>query len=203
MSSNIAADAGAASNASRSISAALICSSNSSSRSSSRLICALRCFGKGRPSPVLSSSSRRRRSRRSGSYSDTPWENSNPLIRFHVLDPLGDQHLAFAAETAAVLFLGSRRLDHCTQPPSHLKMQRKAVTRAAAVTREGKSNLSLVSPSVPRCCKPSTRGGGVMPISYRNQESRGSQLAPAGVRIAEKLGACTPLSNLKEGLYAR
>ena len=30
-----------------------------------------------------------------------------------VPDSLGDQHFALAAETATILFLGSRRLDHC------------------------------------------------------------------------------------------
>ena len=71
--------------ASRSASTALICSISSSSRSSSRPIWTLRCIGKGRPSPVLSPSSRRRRSRRNGSYPDTPWENSKPLMRFTCL----------------------------------------------------------------------------------------------------------------------
>jgi hypothetical protein len=31
-----------------------------------------------------------------------------------VLDSLGDQHFALAAETATILFLGSRCLNHCT-----------------------------------------------------------------------------------------
>src|ERR1700738_2892205 len=50
----------------------------------------------------------------------------------HVLDPLGDQHLAFAAETAAVLFLGSRRFDHCTHPRfTALVRQQRAKQRLA------------------------------------------------------------------------
>ena len=44
----------------------LICSSSNSIRSSSRLICAFRCEGSSRPSPVRNASSRARRSRRSG-----------------------------------------------------------------------------------------------------------------------------------------
>ena len=33
-----------------------------------------------------------------------------------MLDPFGDQHLALAAEAAAVFFLGRRRLDHRADP---------------------------------------------------------------------------------------
>ena len=88
----------------------------SSSRSISRLICALRCWGKGRPSPVRSSSSRSCRSRRSGSYPETPWQNNSPLMRLTCKTSLGGQHSALAAEAAAVLLLGSGHLDHRTHP---------------------------------------------------------------------------------------
>lgn len=83
--SNRAAEAGSAASracagsASRSASTALICASSSSSRSSSRRICAVRCRGKFRPSPVRSASSRSRRSRRSGSYPLTPCAKRSPL----------------------------------------------------------------------------------------------------------------------------
>jgi len=128
----IASYAGSASSASRSASTALICSSSSSSRSSSRLIWTLRCIGKGRPSPVFSSSSCRRRSRRSGSYPDTPQENSKPLMRFTCLTPLRDQYLALAAKPATVLFLGSRRFDHRAHPRfAALIRQQRAKQRLA------------------------------------------------------------------------
>ena len=39
-----------------------------------------------------------------------------PFYAIDVLYPLGDQHLAFAAEAAAVFFLGCRRPDHRTHP---------------------------------------------------------------------------------------
>jgi hypothetical protein len=84
----LGADAGAlawtcsrASGASRSASTALSCSSSSSRRSSSREICAFKCAGSSRPSPVRSAASRARRSRRSGSYLLIPCASSSPLIR--------------------------------------------------------------------------------------------------------------------------
>ena len=55
------------SKASRSASTAFNCGRTNSRRSSSRLICAFRCAGKGRPSPVLNFSSRARRLRFNGS----------------------------------------------------------------------------------------------------------------------------------------
>ena len=50
----------------------------------------------------------------------------------YVLDPLGDQHLAFAAKSAAVLFLGRRRFDHCAHPRfTALVRQQRAKQRLA------------------------------------------------------------------------
>ena len=66
---------------SRAASTALICSSSNSSRPSSRSICAFRCAPSGRPSPVRSSPSRLRRSRRNGSIV------SHPLREQQSLDP--------------------------------------------------------------------------------------------------------------------
>ena len=121
MSSNIAAGAGAAaccaaSSASRSASTALICSSSSSSRSSSRLIWALRCAGKRtaiarlqlvEPFPPIAAQ------RLVAGYALGEQQSFDAI---DVLDPLGDQHLALAAEAAAVFFLGRRRLDHRAHP---------------------------------------------------------------------------------------
>ena len=49
-----------------------------------------------------------------------------------VLDPLGDQHFALAAETAAVFFLGRRRFDHRAHPRfAALIRQQRAKQRLA------------------------------------------------------------------------
>jgi hypothetical protein len=74
----------------------------------------LRCIGNERPSPVVSSSSRWRRSRRS--VTGDALGKQQPLDAIDVLDPLGDQHLALATEAAAIFFLGCRRLDHRAHP---------------------------------------------------------------------------------------
>jgi hypothetical protein len=54
-----------------------------------------------------------------------------PLDPIDVLDPLGDQHLALAAEAAAVFFLGRRRPDHRAHP------------RFAALERQQRANQRL------------------------------------------------------------
>jgi hypothetical protein len=54
------------------------------------------------------------------------------LTAIDVPDPLNDQHLALAAETAAVLFLGSRCLDHRADPRfAPLVRQQRANQRLA------------------------------------------------------------------------
>src|ERR1700761_5234307 len=120
MASNMAADGGAAiccaaSNASRSVSTALICSSNNSSRSSSRLICLQMVWQRTtiarpqfvEPSPTVTTQ------RFVPAHALREQQSFNAIA---VLDSLGDQHFALAAETATILFLGSRCLDHCAHP---------------------------------------------------------------------------------------
>ena len=47
---------------------------------------------------------------------DTGKENNSPLTRSGVLDPLGDQHFALAAEAATIFFLWRRRFHHRAHP---------------------------------------------------------------------------------------
>jgi hypothetical protein len=54
-----------------------------------------------------------------------------PFDAIDVANPFNDQHFAFAAEAAAVLFLGGWRLDHC------------ADTRLTAFVRQQRPNQGL------------------------------------------------------------
>jgi hypothetical protein len=65
-----------------------------------------------------------------------------PSVKGHdVPDPLGDQHLALAAEAAAVLFLGSRCLDHRAHPRfAPLVRQQRARSAGAEFQSLGKTN---------------------------------------------------------------
>src|SRR3954469_22574773 len=105
-----------ASRASRSVSTALTCSIRSSSRSSSRLIWAFRQSGSGRPSPVISSSSPLPTVAVQGLVVADPLGEQKPLDAIDVLDPFGCQGLALTTDPAPILLLGSRRLDHRTNP---------------------------------------------------------------------------------------
>jgi len=82
----------------------LIWSSSSSSLSSSRVIADLRLSGSGRPSPVVSSSSRcGGRARWARSWRSLREQQTFDAV--YMLDALCDQRLAFAAEASSVLLL--------------------------------------------------------------------------------------------------
>ena len=59
------------------------------------------------------------------------------LDAIDVLDPLGDQHFAFAAKTTAVLFLGRRRLDHGADPGFAALMGQQGAKERLAVDPVG------------------------------------------------------------------
>src|SRR5208282_4199534 len=64
------------------------------------------------------------------------------LDAIDVLDPLGDQHLAFAAKTTTVLFLRRRRLDHGADPGFATLMGQQGAKQRLAVDPVGLSSTA-------------------------------------------------------------
>jgi hypothetical protein len=134
MASNMAAEGGAA----------IGCAASNASRSVSATIRADRAHGLCEPSDALAkddhSPSSVRRAVADGYVAavrtHTRLERINAI---DVLDSLGDQHFALVAETATILFLGSRRLDHC------------AHSGFAALVRQLRANQRLTVDLVSLC----------------------------------------------------
>ena len=104
---------------SRSVSTVAIISSSTSRRLSSRAISALSRVGNARPSPVRKSSSRAKRSFRSGAYVIDALGRTKPFDAVDMLNTLGNQPTTLAMQTPGVFLfaLGTRTTLHASGSP--------------------------------------------------------------------------------------